>query len=114
MNPSLIRMANTSKQKGNRFERELVNFFKANELFAERAYASNGKALGCCEETDLIVEGHGNKGRQRIQAKIRKTLPAYLQIPDDVDAVCFRQDRGDTLVLISIEQYMEFLKWKEQ
>ena len=35
-------MPSRSKQKGNRFEREVVNIAKQNNVEAERAYASNG------------------------------------------------------------------------
>lgn len=89
-------MSHPSKTKGNSFERELVNKAKEKGLSAERAYASNGRALGESEEVDCVIEGC------RIQAKRRKTLPAYLQIPEGCDAVAFRQDRGPTLVLIHL------------
>ena len=48
-------MTHPSKVKGNNYERELVKEAQAKGLEAERAYASNGKALGECEEVDLIV-----------------------------------------------------------
>ena len=56
------------KRKGSNFERELVNEAKERGLNAERAYASNGRALGEAEEVDLMVNGC------RIQAKRRKAL----------------------------------------
>jgi Holliday junction resolvase len=82
------------KRKGSAFERELVNEAKARGFEAERAYGSNGRALGESEEVDLVVQGC------RIQAKRRATLASYLQIPEGADAVVFRQDRGPTLALI--------------
>lgn len=92
------------KSKGTAFERSLVNDAKRRGLHAERAYASNGEALGEVKEVDLTVDDI------RIQAKRRKTLPAYLQVPDNVDAVVFRQDRDDTLVLIRWKDFLDMLK----
>ena len=87
-------MSHPSKTKGTGYERELVNQAIARGLIAERAYASNGRALGESEEVDLLVSGC------RVQAKRRKTLAAYLCPTEGVDAVAFRQDRGETLVLV--------------
>lgn len=97
-------MSHPSKRKGNGYERELVNQAKEKGLIAERAYASNGKALGEVEAVDLTVNGC------RIQAKRRKTLPSYLQIPDGCDVVAFRQDKGPSLVLITWDDFMDRIK----
>jgi Holliday junction resolvase len=97
-------MTHPSKVKGNNYERELVKDAQAKGLEAERAYASNGKALGECEEVDLIVEGC------RIQAKRRKHLPLYLAINDGVDAVVFRQDKRESLVLIKWSDFTDKIK----
>ena len=97
-------MAHPSKVKGTNFERELVNEAKRRGLVAERAYASNGRALGETEQVDVVVQG------MRIQAKRRKSLAAYLQIPPGVDAVVFREDRGDTYVLLRWEDLLDKLE----
>lgn len=97
-------MTHPSKTKGNKFEREIVNDARAAGLEAQRAYASNGKALGHAEEVDLVAAGC------RIQAKIRKALPAYLVPSDGVDAVVFRADRGGTLVLVRWEDFRDRLE----
>lgn len=94
-------MTHPSKVKGNAFERELVNEAKAMGLHSERAYASNGKALGECEETDLVVEN------RRIQAKRRKKIAAFLKPTPGVDAIVFREDRGETFVLLRWKDYLE-------
>ena len=49
-------MPSRSKQKGNRFEREVVNRAKELHIGAERAYASNGLSLGHTEEVDVVVD----------------------------------------------------------
>lgn len=92
-----------SKNKGSEFERELVNQAKERGLDAERAYASNGRALGEVEAVDLMVNGC------RIQAKRRKALASFLQIPEGADAVVFRQDRGPTLALIPWSTLLELI-----
>lgn len=97
-------MTHSSKRKGNGFERELVQQAKDSGLPAERAYASNGRALGHAEDVDAVIGG------KRVQAKRRKALPAYLQPTDTVDAVAFRQDRGETLVLITWWEWLDLVK----
>jgi Holliday junction resolvase len=97
-------MTHPSKNKGNCFERELVNQAIESGLSSKRAYASNGESLGHHAEVDLLVAG------QRIQAKRRKALPAYLCPTDNVDAVVFRADRCDTLVLLNWFDYLDLLK----
>lgn len=96
-------MPSKSKSKGNRFERQLVDLARIKGLVANRAWGSDGKSMGEVSEVDVKVSG------MRLQAKIRKKLPAYLKIDDGVDAVAFRQDRGETLVLITYETLLEFL-----
>lgn len=97
-------MSHPSKTKGNGFERELVTFAKSSGLDAERAYASDGRALGEASGVDVIVE------RIRIQAKRRKSLPLWLQIPDGADAVAIREDRGEPLVLLRYFDLLDLLK----
>jgi len=97
-------MTHPSKVKGNNFERELVNQAQDSGLVAERAYASNGRALGEAEAVDLVV------GAKRVQAKRRKKIASFLEIPDGCDAVVFREDRGETKVLISWWEYLDLVK----
>lgn len=97
-------MTHPSKVKGNGFERELVSIAKDSGLPAERAYASNGRSLGKAETVDVLI------GTKCVQAKRRAALPAYLQIPVGCDAVAFRQDRGDVLVLVSLWEWLDLVK----
>lgn len=96
-----------SKNKGNTFERELVNQAIDSGLEARRAYGSNGEALGFHATVDLVVEG------QRLQAKRRKAIPAWLGLSEHVDAVVVRADYKEALVLISWFDYLDYLKWKK-
>lgn len=103
-------MTSPSKRKGNTYERELVNQAKDSSLDAKRAYASDGRSLGHHEEVDLLVSG------KRIQAKRRKKLLKGLNdligLLENNDAVVFRQDGGESHVLISWWDYLDFLKWE--
>lgn len=91
------------KTKGNRFERELVKHFQDHGILSERAWGSNGKALGLSEGVDLTAGGWS------LQAKRRKQLPAWLRIPDGCDAVAVREDRGDTLVLLTLAEFTRLI-----
>lgn len=97
-------MAHPSKRKGNHYERELVKQAIVSGLPAERAYASNGRALGHGEEVDLLVGG------KRIQAKRRKAIASFMLPTEQVDAVAIRQDRGETVVVLSWWEYLDLVK----
>lgn len=97
-------MTHPSKRKGNTYERELVKQAIASGLPAERAYASNGRALGHGEEVDLLVGG------KRIQAKRRKSIASFMRPTEQVDAVTIRQDRGETLVVVTWWEYLDLVK----
>ena len=97
-------MPSPSKAKGNRFERELVNRAKDSGLTAKRAWGSNGAALGMHEEVDLVI---GKEPEIKIQAKCRKSLASFLQPSEHVDAVVCKQDRGETLIILRFEDWLE-------
>lgn len=96
-------MPTPSKTKGNSYERELKNQAAARGLTAERAWGSNGRALGEVEGVDLTVAGC------RVQAKRRKALAKYLEIPEGCDVTAIRQDRGETYVLMRWEDFLDKL-----
>ena len=101
-------MSHPSKQKGNRFEREIVDKAIDRGLKdSKRAWGSNGMALGEHPEVDCLVDGY------KIQAKVRKKLPKYLIPSNEVDAVVFKQDRGEILMLIRYEDWL-FEKAREK
>jgi len=94
----------SSKRKGSNYERELVNEAKERGIAAERAYASNGRALGCSEEVDLLVNGC------RVQAKRRKKIAKDLRVPDGADVVAFREDKGETYVLMKWCDFLDLVE----
>lgn len=99
-------MPSASKNKGNGFEREIVNDARDLGLTAERAYASNGKSLGQHEEVDIMIEGY------RAQCKRRKRLGELYKPNENVDIQIFREDRGDTFVTIKYDLFLSLLTLK--
>ena len=102
-------MAHPSKQKGNRFERQVVELCKIWDIFCKRAWGSNGESLGLPAEVDCLIDDDF-----RVQAKVRKKLPAYLIPSEDVDAVVFKQDRGEVLMLVRFEDWLAERKKYEE
>ena len=49
-------MPNKSKAKGNRFEAEIVKAVELHDIKCVSAWGSNGKALGCHEEVDILID----------------------------------------------------------
>ena len=87
-------MSHPSKLKGNRFEREIVDKAKDTGLKDVK------RALGEHPEVDCLIDGY------KVQAKVRKKLPAYLIPSKEVDAVVFKQDRGEILMLVRYEDWL--------
>jgi Holliday junction resolvase len=100
-------MTHPSKTKGNTYERELVNAAKEAGLESKRAYASDGRSLGLHETVDLLIQD------KKIQAKRRKSIAAFMQPTEHVDAVAIRQDRGSTLIVVTLEEYLNLIKRDE-
>lgn len=97
-------MPNAAKRKGNTYEREINAALGARGWRCERAYGSNGRALGEVEECDNVAVAPNGR-RVRIQAKRRKSVASYLYPPAGTDAVFVREDRSDTLVVLRLEDY---------
>jgi len=95
-------MPSPSKAKGNRFEREIVNLVKGKSQSAKRAWGSNGASLGMHEEVDVLI-GQDFK----VQAKCRKKLASFLVPTEHVDAVVCKQDRGETLIIMRFNDWLE-------
>lgn len=93
------------RRKGHAFERECVSKARARGLDAQRAYASNGQALGEHETVDCLIAG------RRCQCKRRKTLASYICPTDYQDAVILRADRSESLIVIRFVDFLELLKF---
>ena len=102
-------MSKSQVRKGKRYEREVVNEAEAAGLRAERAYASNGRALGEAEDVDVIVEAPGGQ-RWRAQCKRRKSVASYLAPPEGADVNVIREDRAESLVVLPLGRFLSLLK----
>lgn len=98
-------MASPSKAKGNRAERKLVDLLTSNGIDAKRAWGSNGRAIGCHEEVDVLANGC------KIQVKARKALPAIVSsaLTEHVDAAVLYADRQQPVVIIKMDQFIAML-----
>ena len=95
-------MASPSKAKGNRFEREIVNTVLSSGFSTcKRAWGSNGASLGMHEEVDVLI-GDSFK----IQAKCRKKIASFLIPTEHVDAVICKEDRGDMLIIMRLDDVL--------
>ena len=101
-------MPNPNKQKGNGYEREIVKEAEAHGFGAERAYASNGRALGEAEEVDVLIKTQ--RRNFRVQAKRRKKIASFLKIPEGADVVFVREDRGESQVIMPSSLFYEILQ----
>ena len=101
-------MPSRSKQKGNRFEREVVNIAKENNLKSERAYGSDGRALGENKEVDVIIDSIAKKWR--IQVKVRKKIAQWIK-PDSksVDLQVVKEDRGEIYAVLPYKSFIDLV-----
>jgi len=97
-------MTSSQKAKGNAFERQIVQMAKDIGLDAVRAYGSDGRALGKSEKVDVMV------GDVTIQAKIRAKIADYIKVPDGVDMVVIRENRGKPLAIVPFEKILRLIK----
>lgn len=74
---------------------------------AERAWGSNGEAMG--EHREVDVKALKGDVTIRAQCKRKKALPAYLQACSEVDMTIFRQDRGPNMAVMPLELLLSLL-----
>ena len=94
-------MPNRSKQKGNRFEREIVNLCEQHDIPAKRSWGSNAMSLGLPEEVDVLIDKD-----VRVQAKVRKKIAEWLQPSEEIDLQVVKQDRGDVMVIMRFDDWL--------
>tara|TARA_Y100000034_G_scaffold136729_1_gene215274 strand:- start:2014 stop:2352 length:339 start_codon:yes stop_codon:yes gene_type:complete len=111
-------MPSKSKSKGNRFERAIVDTIQQHisGREAQRAWGSNGEALGMHAEVDLIFsEKHGGDFREewnktyKVQAKCRKSIAKFLKPSENVDMQIVKEDRGTTYAIIELDKLLELI-----
>lgn len=92
------------KRKAYTHEKELVDQATSSGIKAERAWGSNGAAMGEHPEVDVVIGGY--KG----QAKRRKSIATYIQPSEHVDVVFVREDRGEQLVVMRYFDWLDLVK----
>ena len=105
-----------SKKKGNRVEREIVNIFKTYNWEAERAWGSNGKAMGEHEEVDIKASAKSKlmAGKLLIQVKARKAIADYIKPNNDiVDIQIVKENRMNPLVVIDIDLFLQLINTED-
>ena len=96
-------MAHPSKRKGSGFERELVNQAKAAGVPAQRAYASNGEALGRSADVDCLVGGYA------IQAKRRAKIADFMIPSGGADIQVIRGDRQPAMAVMDYNLFLQLI-----
>jgi len=106
-------MPSKSKQKGNRFEREVTNLAKEYDIESKRAYASNGLSLGYAEEVDVLLSTPDKDWR--IQCKVRKNIAKWIK-PDSsvVDLQVVKEDRGEIYAILPYGDFLELIADDEE
>lgn len=98
-----------SRNKGCGYERELVNAFKDHGLTSQRVPLSGATtyAKGDVE----VVAGFDGKTKFVGECKRRRQLPEYLvNALGENDFAAFRQDRGETLIVVRLQTFAELLQ----
>lgn len=101
-------MPSKSKRKGNLYEAELVKKFEDHMFEAVRAWGSNGRSIGMHEEVDVLLRT--KVGEFKVQAKRRARLTEYVKPSEHVDMVVMREDRGEDLAVVRLEDLLNLIK----
>ena len=102
-------MGKASRDKGAGYERELVNAFKDMGLRAQRVPLSG--ATDYAKNDVEVTAGFDGKTVFSGEAKRRKQLPKIItDALEGADFAAFRQDHGETLIVISLDTFGELLQ----
>lgn len=100
-------MGKASRDKGGRFEREVVNRAKEMHLAARRTALSG--ALEHEKGDVLITPGFASEPLVG-ECKRRAGLPVIFRELGDHDFLAVREDRGEALVVIRLDTFLELLQ----
>ena len=91
---------------------EIVNIFKTYNWEAERAWGSNGKAMGEHEEVD--IKAYKDEIKLLVQVKARKAIADYIKPNNDiVDIQIVKEDRMNPLVVIDIDLFLQLINTED-
>jgi|TARA_B100001939_G_scaffold303654_1_gene281475 Holliday junction resolvase len=102
-------MGKKQKVKGNRIERKIVAILQENSFSdAKRTWGSSGRSMGLDDEVDVVLQ----EGVY-LQVKGRRKLASYIRPKESViDAQILVEDRQEPLAVITFNQYMEYVKFR--
>ena len=106
-------MANKSKAKGNRFERECVDIAEQHGFKAKRAWGTDGRSIGMHQEVDVVIDYLLNTEISRdmkVQCKVRNKIASYLLPPESCDITLIKQDRGEIYATIRYKDLLELIQ----
>jgi Holliday junction resolvase len=92
--------------KGRSFERELVNFMRDGEIPARRTQQSGGGQ----EKGDVVLTSARLLRDLTGECKRRAKLPAMFAHLGDHDFLAFREDRGETLVVLRLSTLRDLMQ----
>lgn len=102
-------MGKLSRDKGAGFERELVNALKGKGLQAQRVPLSG--ATEYAKNDVEVTAGFDGKTVYSGECKRRAGLPKFFtEALDGADFAAFRQDRGETLIVLRLDTFAELLQ----
>lgn len=102
-------MGKASRDKGALYERELVNALKGYGLEARRVPLSG--ATDYAKNDVEVIAGFDGKTVFSGEAKRRAGLPKFfVEALDGADFAAFRQDRGETLIVLRLETFAQLLQ----
>ena len=97
-------MPNRNKEKGNRFERWIVNFFKALGILCMRAWGSDGRSMGLTEGVDGTLNDE-----YKWQAKCKAQISPFYIPNEEVDFQIFKGNRTGTFATMSVQTLSEMI-----
>ena len=108
----MIPMTAKNKARGNTLEREVVKEFTLAGHVAQRAWGSDGKALGEHSEVDVLVGVDYSPVDRRklsikIQCKRKKKIPEWIGLTEHVDVAVIREDRGTPFILMPLDTFIK-------
>lgn len=107
--PVNVKRGKRNRNRGANYERELVNAFKEHGLQAQRVPLSG--ATGYAKNDVEVTAGFDGKTVFSGEAKRRAGLPEYMtKALDGADFAAFRQDRGETLIVLRLETFAQLLQ----
>lgn len=99
-------MGKMQRDKGNRFERAIVNIFKAHDIEAQRVPLSGATDFA---KGDVEVKIKGKTWRLELKARGEGFKSLYGWLADN-DALVVKADRQEALVVVPLSRFIELVK----